>query len=174
MSPVAARKDIALGCSPVVTLRLLAMADEAKSTLVDEPEQLVLPLEWAWSVPRPVEVKVEPARSLPDAKQWGGRITQASFEIMLGSRPAGQLARLVDARTLHVLALHTSKYSIARRRRSGSVLPRPRISSIRCYQPHPEAAEISAVVHDGERYRAVAIRLNARGNQWLATAFEMG
>ncbi len=174
MSPATARRDISVGCSPVVTLRLLAMADEAHSTLVDEPEQLVLPLEWAWSVPRPAPAQPEPARQLPDAKQWGGRITQASFEIMLGSRPAGQLARLVDARTLHVLALHTSKYSIARKRHPGTVLARPRICSLRCFQPHAEAAEISAVVHDGERYRAVALRLNARGNQWLATAFEMG
>ncbi len=173
MSTALAPRDIAPGCSPVVTLRLLAMADEAKSMVVDEPEQLVLPLEWAWAVPAPVPVQPEPVRELPDPKQWGGRITQASFEIMLGSRPAGQLARLVDAHTLQVLALHTSRYSVARKRKPGAVLPRPRISSLRCFQPHPEAAEISAVVHDGSRYRAVAIRLNARGNHWLATAFEM-
>lgn len=160
--------------SPLVTLRLLAMADEVRCAPTEEPEQLVLPLEWAWSIPKRREEEPKPPAERADPKQWGARMTLAAFEIMLGRRPAGQLARIVDSRTLHTLAVHTNRYAAARRLKRTGTQMRPRLTSIRCYQPHPDAAEITAVVHDGERIRAVAMRMNARGTQWLTTAFEIG
>lgn len=169
------RSTSSIGCSPVTTLRLLAMANEPGApTIIDEPEQLMLPLEWAWSVPRRVEPPPPLPSERPDPRQWGGRVALAAFEIMIGDRSAGQLARLVDSKTLHVLALNTSKISIERRRLRSLVPGRPRVTSVRCYQPHPDAAEITAVVHDGVKFRAVAMRLAGRGGQWMATAFEMG
>lgn len=174
MSPATARRDTIVGCSPVVALRLLSMVEDARAAVTHEPEQLVLPLEWAWSVSAIVEEPEPVVLDRPDPKQWGGRIALAAFEIMLGRRPAGQLSRLMDARTLHVLSLHTSRYGIARRTRKPGVVMRPRLSSVRCQQPHPDAAEVTAVVHDGERYRAVAMRMTARGSQWYTTAFELG
>lgn len=174
MSGALAHREPTAACSPVVTLRLLAMVEEARSTTVDEPEQMTLPFEWAWSVPARREAPPLEERPRQDPKQWGGRIALAAFEIMLGRRPAGQLARMMDAKTLHLLSEQTKRYAIARRtRRPGSLL-RPRLTSIRCYQPHPDAAEITAVIHDGDRIRAVAMRLSARGGQWITTAFEMG
>lgn len=171
----ALRPTGSIGCSPVTTLRLLAMADDPGTpTLIDEPEQLMLPLEWAWSVPRRVDPEPPKPSERPDPRQWGGRVALAAFEIMIGNRSANQLARLVDSKTLHVLALHTSRMSIERRRQRNVVTGRPRVTSVRCYQPHPDAAEITAVVHDGVRFRAVAMRLAGRGGQWMATAFEMG
>ena len=171
----ALRTGGSIGCSPVVTLRLLAMADDVgRPTIIDEPEQLVLPLEWAWSVPQPVEPEPVQRTDRADAKQWGARVTLAAFEIMLGNRPANQLARIVDSRTLHVLSMYTSRLSVERKRLRNVVPTRPRITSVHCYQPHADAAEITAVVHDGVRFRAVAIRLSGRGGQWMTTAFEMG
>lgn len=164
-----------MGCSPVMTLRLLAMAGDGGSpTVVDEPEQLVLPLEWAWSVPTPVVPAPAPAPERADARQWGARVTLAAFEVMLGNRPANQLSRLVDSKTLHALSVHTNRIGIERKKHRNVLPGRPRLTSVRCYQPHADAAEITAVVHDGLRHRAVAMRLTARGGQWLATAFEMG
>lgn len=171
----AARSDHGIGCSPVMTLRLLAMADEAShSTIIDEPEQLVLPLEWAWSVPKRPEPEPRKPADRPDPQQWGGRVTLAAFEIMLGHRSASQLARLMDSKTLHVLAMNTSRIGIERKKLRNVVPGRPRLTSVHCYQPHPDAAEITAIVHDGVRIRAVALRLAGRGGQWMATAFEMG
>lgn len=174
MTGAAARREPMTGCSPVVALRLLSMVEDARTTVASEPEQLVLPLEWAWSVPAPEPEPTSPVRERPDPRQWGGRMALVSFEIMLGRRPAGQLARLMDARTLQVIALHTSRYGIARRTRKPGTVMRPRLTSVRCQQPHPDAAEVAVVVHDGERYRAVAMRLTARGSQWFTTAFELG
>ena len=173
MSAQNARASVPVICSPVATLRLLAMADEMRSTIVHEAEQLVLPLEWARLVPAPAAPDPEPAPR-PDPQQWGARIVLASFEIMLGRRSAGQLSRLMDAKTLHVLSLHTNRYAIARSAQRSGNPPRPRVTSARAYQPHPDAAEVTAVVHDGHRFRAVAMRLTARGNQWIVTAFEVG
>lgn len=176
MSTNALRAERHMGCSPIMTLRLLAMAEDAgESTEIEEPEQLMLPLEWG--PPRLVVARPEPvpAPARPDPRQWGGRITLAAFEIMLGKRPAHQLSRLVDSRTLQQLALHTSRYGRERARlRPGQVPGRPRVTSVRSFQPHADAAEVTAVVHDGLRYRAVAIRLSARGDQWMTTAFQMG
>lgn len=169
----AARADRRMGCSPVMTLRLLAMAEDVGHDIViDEPEQLVLPLEWAWSIPRRVAPTIAAPSARPDPRHWGGRVTLAAFEIMLGTRPASQLARLMDARTLQTLALQSSNYSVQRKKAGRVLQGRPKLTSVHCYQPHPDAAEVTAVIHDGFRFRAVALRLNARGNQWVATAFE--
>ena len=171
----AVRVERATGCSPVLTLRLLAMADEAcHSTTIDEPEQLVLPLEWAWSVPVKADVIATSREERPDPRQWGGRVTLAAFEIMMGNRSANQLARLVDAKTLHVLAMYTTRIGLERKNQRNLLPGRPRLASVHCYQPNADAAEITAVVHDGVRFRAVAMRLSGRGGQWMTTAFEMG
>lgn len=162
-----------MGCSPVMTLRLLAMAEDVgRDIVIDEPEQLVLPLEWAWSVPRRTPPPVITPSVRPDPKQWGGRVTLAAFEIMLGTRPASQLARLMDSRTLQTLALHSNRYLVERKKAGRTIPGRPKLTSVHCFQPHPDAAEVTAIVHDGFRFRAVALRLNARGPQWVATAFE--
>lgn len=51
MTAATALRDSVPGCSPVVTLRLLANSDIGTSQTIDEPEQLILPFDWAWSVP---------------------------------------------------------------------------------------------------------------------------
>lgn len=169
------RTSGSLGCSPIMTLRLLSMVDDRGTPLIiDEPEQLVLPLDWAWSVPARREPEPPKPVERADPSAWGARIALAAFEIMLGNRPANQFARIVDAKTLQVLALNTSKLHIERKRLRNVIPARPRISSVRCFQPHKDAAEVTVVVHDGVRFRAVAMRLSARSGQWVATAFEMG
>ncbi len=169
----AARREFAPSGSPIATLRLLASAATPPAHLLEDAEQLTLPFEWAWTIPRKVERVAQIPVERPDPKLWGGRIVQAAFEIMLGRRPAGQLARHIDAPTASVLALHSSRYDLARRRSRTLQQARPRVTSVHLFQPHDDAAEVTAVVHDGERFRAVAMRLNARGTQWVATAFEM-
>lgn len=159
--------------SPVATLRLLAAAGTPPAQLLEDPEQLPLPFEWSWTFPSKVAPAPPSIVKRPDPGTWGGRILLAAFEIMLGRRPAGQLARHIDAPTAAVLAMHSSRYDLARRRGRPQQQAHPRITSVHTFQPHDDAAEISAVVHDGERFRAVAIRLNARGAQWITTAFEM-
>ena len=173
MSTAAALRDSVPGCSPVVTLRLLANSDAGVPQIIDEPEQLILPFDWAWLVVPP---RVEPPTPPPeriDPRQWAARITLATFEVLLGRRPAAQLARYIDQRTAATLATHASVYARRRAAARGAKPVTPQITSTRIQQPHPEAAEATIVLHDGYRFRAVAMRLTGRNTSWVCTAFEI-
>lgn len=173
MSHAAALRDSVPGCSPVVTLRLLANSDAGKPQVIDEPEQLILPFDWAWLVVPPrVEPPAAPADRL-DPKQWAARIALATFEVLLGRRPAAQLARHIDQRTAAALATHASAYGRRRQQQRGGPVATPQIASTRIQQPHPDAAEVTIVLHDGYRFRAVAMRLTARNTAWICTAFDI-
>lgn len=173
MTHAAALRTSAPGCSPVVTLRLLANSDAGAPQTVDEPEQLVLPFDWAWLVQPPrVELPAPPPERL-DPKQWGARIALATFEVLLGRRPAAQLGRYIDQRTASSLATHAGQYARKRQQVRSVTVASPQVTSTRVQQPHPDAAEVTVVMHDGYRFRAVALRLTARNTSWVCTAFEI-
>lgn len=173
MSAAAALRDSAPGCSPVITLRLLANSDAGKPQTVDEPEQLILPFDWVWSVKPPrVEVPAPPPDRV-DPKQWGARIALATFEVLLGRRPAAQLARYIDHRTAGALATQAAAYARKRQQSRSSGIATPQVTSTHIQQPHVDAAELAIVLHDGYRFRAVAMRLTARNTAWVCTAFEI-
>lgn len=174
MSTSAAR-NAGPGQSAIVTLRLLAAA----TTDVDPErerdfEQLTLPLEWVRVVtPRLRPVALAPVRTaeLPEPRAWALRITQAALEVLVGRRSAGQLARHIDARAASSLANHASQYEVRRRRER--TLPPPRITSVQVHQPHPDAAEVTIVIQDGERFRAIAMRMEVKAARWIVTAFSI-
>jgi transcription antitermination factor NusA-like protein len=58
------------------------------------------------------------------------------------------------------------------RRRSPGELPALR--SIRVGEPADGIAEISAVIRQGERHRAVAVRLEGIDGRWRCTALQLG
>lgn len=173
MTHAAALRDSAPGCSPIVTLRLLANSDAGKPQTIDEPEQLTLPFDWVWlATPPRVEPPPPPAERV-DPRQWGARIALAAFEVMLSRRPAAQLARYIDQRAAMSLSSHAQQYAFQRKRnRVGQSTPQ--IASVRIQQPHQDAAELAIVIHDGIRFRAIAMRLSARDTTWICTAFELG
>ena len=174
MSAVAAR-NTAPGLSPVVTLRLLAAASTDGEQPLFEPEyeQLILPLEWVRVVARPKPPKPptapKPVPELPDPKAWAVHITQAALEVLVGRRSAGQLARHIDPRAASALANYAAQYEVRRKR--VRTLPPPRISSAHVDSPRPGAAEVTVVFFDGERFRAIAARLDAKQQRWTLTSF---
>lgn len=173
MTHAAALRDSVPGCSPVITLRLLANSDAGTPQLIDEPQQLTLPFDWVWLAQPPrVELPPPPVERV-DPQRWGARITLAAFEVMLGRRPAGQLARYIDPRTASSLATHASQYARRRLQTKSVAIANPQITSSRVQQPHPDAAEVTVVLHDGYRFRAVGLRLTARNTTWICTAFEI-
>lgn len=173
MTAAAALRDSVPGCSPVVTLRLLAASDVGKPQTIDEPEQLILPLDWVRSLTPPRVERPAPPPERVDPKQWGTRIALATFEVLLGRRPAAQLARYIDHRTAGSLATHASTYARKRQQRGNAVVAAPQVTSAHLQQPHEDAVELAVVLHDGYRFRAVAMRLNARHTAWVCTAFEI-
>jgi hypothetical protein len=49
-----------------------------------------------------------------------------------------------------------------------------RVRRVRVCAPREGVAECSAVVHDGTRVRALAIRLERQPDRWQVTALEIG
>ncbi|KHL16410.1 hypothetical protein CLV56_2798 [Mumia flava] len=144
----------------------LPLTDGANALALDAP-------------PRP-DVRVGPppvrlrAVEDEDLAARGARLVQAVLEVQAGTRPLGQLARVLRTDVHDQLQRRLTLLARTRRPRP-TPPPRARVASARAYQPHPDAAEISVrVVQDG-RSRAVAARIEydreRREPTWVCTAF---
>lgn len=116
------------------------------------------------------DLQAHPAH-LPDPRSWAARFVQAAVEVGAGVRPPGQLSRWTTA---DVLATLTRRHQIAARLRARPDRPahRTRVGTVRTCSPRVGAVEVSAVVHEPQRVRAVALRLEVHKNRWFVTAFE--
>jgi hypothetical protein len=115
---------------------------------------------------------VQPTRrsDLPDPRPWAGHIAQAIIEVMSGARPAPQLLRWT---TPEVYAVVARRASVSTRRG----LPRSRratVRSVRVCEPADGVAEACAVVIDGTRVRALALRLVGLDGRWRVEALQVG
>lgn len=148
--------------------------------------QLALPLEYevAPGVPAipPVPTHLHlvtdaPAmpEGLPPAGLWTARLARAIVEVAQGERPAAQLAPHVSRDQLTRLSLRGN--AVARHPSSRQTRGATRMRQVRGVRVCPVApgiVETSAVLIGGQRAQAVALRLEAVGQQWLATAVELG
>jgi hypothetical protein len=98
------------------------------------------------------------------------RLATASVEVIAGSRPAAQMARwlapgVLDAlRSRAMLARHAALH----------LTHAPNVRNLRICLLDERVVEATAVVDDGRRVRAVAVRLEAHRGMWRATALEVG
>jgi hypothetical protein len=106
---------------------------------------------------------------LPDARAFGRRLLVAITEAMSGRR------------TLHQLAAHLSQsvYSglvsdLGRADRARAWRGQVTIRSVRVSEPADGVAELSAVVRTGNRYRAVAARLEGLDGRWRCVRLQLG
>jgi hypothetical protein len=97
----------------------------------------------------------------------------ALIEVIDGDRPAAQLVRW----TTRTVFQSVSRYSqaagrtrVRRRARTG----REQVASVRVSQPAEGALEVSARIRCGERFRALAARLEAVPGGWRCTALQIG
>lgn len=113
----------------------------------------------------------EPAE-LPDAATWCGTLVRAAVEVLMGARPAAQLSRWMDADLWTAL----NRRALLGVRINGRLV-RARAVTVRRVHPcaiDPHTWEASVVVHDGERVRAAAVRIEMYRNRWRATALQIG
>lgn len=134
-------------------------------------------------VPVPLQPADEPVRpavrtpstELPDPQRWAGQFVQAAVEVSIGLRPVTQLVRWT---TEEVYALLSRRHDVATRaRRSGRLTVPPgrtRVRSVRTEEIRDGVVEASAVVVDGTRARAVALRLEGLDGRWQVGAFVLG
>jgi hypothetical protein len=120
---------------------------------------------------------VQPA-SMPSAA-WVARIARAIVEVADGDRPAGQLNRWVDRAPLAMLSARGVAYrrhpAVRDRRNSLSAArATQQVRAVRLCPVSSRAVEASAVLVGGGRGRALALRLEARGSDWIVAAVALG
>lgn len=155
-------------------------------------QQLTLPYEYEVApgipavppVPRhlhvvPGETPQDPGASVPEGLEppgrWTQRLARAIAEVASGERPAGQLQGHVTREVQTYLALRGQ--SVARHPSTRATRGTTRLRSVRGVRVCPVApgvVEASAVLVGNDRARALALRLEAQGDQWVATAVHLG
>lgn len=109
---------------------------------------------------------VTPRELLTDPQRLARALAQGVAEALQGFRPVAQLARqltpTVQAEVLRAVG------------GIGPAGPRPVVTSVRISEPAPGAAELSATVRHGSRWRAMAMRLEGLDGRWQCTALVVG
>lgn len=108
-------------------------------------------------------------RDLPDPEAWATRFLQAVMETLAGARPPVQLQEWTSSsvRGQVVRAAQTRRWA----RPTGGL---PAVRSVRVSEPADGVAEISGVVQRGQRYAAVAARLEGFDGRWRCVALQLG
>jgi Family of unknown function (DUF6459) len=104
--------------------------------------------------------------SLPAPGPWAGRLVQAVVEVIGGDRPLGQLVRWTHEDVYEQLRTLAARRPAAWPRRL-----RAQVRSVHVDEPTDGVAEVCAVVHDGVRARAYALRLEGADGRWSCTQF---
>lgn len=121
------------------------------------------PAERAW----PIMTGTGPDRALlPDPTPLAGSIVLAAVEVLVGMRPMVQLTRWLSPAVHDALAARQPAPAPRRRR--------PTVRSVHVTRVSASAAEVCVIVHDGERVRAAAARMEAHRRQWRVTALQIG
>lgn len=137
---------------------------------------LVLPddAELAEELPRSAAVERKPNRTglLPEPRFWAGTFIQAAMEVAGGLRSAGQLVRWTTPEVHAILARRGAL--TARARRGLTTASKPRVRALVACLPRPGVCEVSAVIAEPERVRAVAFRMEGLHGRWRVTELEIG
>lgn len=107
---------------------------------------------------------------LPDPQVWAGHVAQGLVEVMAGARPAPQLLRWTTPEVYAVVARRASVST----RRGLPATRRATVRSVRVCEPADGVAEACAVVVDGPRIRALAMRLVGLDGRWRVEALQVG
>lgn len=109
---------------------------------------------------------------LPDPEQWAAALVRSAVEALLGLRPAAQLGRWLSQDLYEALARRAGlavrvhgRSQVAR----GTVIRRVHVCPVR-----EGVREATVVLHDGQKVRAAAVRLEVHRGRWRATALEIG
>lgn len=156
-------------------------------------EQDVLPLEWSLpngvpATPRGTGLVLirgrqaddddfgpvpTPRTALPEPAPWAARLVQGIAEILSFDRPVTQLVRWATPDVYDELRRRVDARRPARPSRALRPGRRPTVRSVHVTEPSDGVAEVCAVVDDGQRTRAFALRLEGVDGRWRATALDL-
>jgi Family of unknown function (DUF6459) len=106
---------------------------------------------------------------LPDPAEWSVALALAVLQAMLAQRPIAQLNRWLAEDVLSMVTVQQRRC----RSEQARAARRVGVRSVRVQHPATDVAEVSAHVMVGVRDTAVAFRLEALGERWLCTAFQL-
>jgi hypothetical protein len=118
-------------------------------------------------------VERTPRVALPDPRAFAGRFVDATLEVLAGSRPLTQLMPLTNEivyAQLGAMVRRRGRYGTVARRVSTGPLRRPRLL---ISEPADGVAEITAIIRQQDRARAIAARLEGLDGRWRCTAWEL-
>jgi hypothetical protein len=153
----------------------------------DEPEaappqvvgSLALTLPGLGRTRPPVPLRLVPPAQAPDPAgrpaplgPVAARLAQAVAEVLAGGRSPAQLADHATLDVLRQLERSVGRLGGSHPRRAGQLI-HPRVTSIHIGEPAERVAELCVVVDLGFRRRALALRLEARGQRWRCTALQL-
>ncbi|NDL58581.1 Rv3235 family protein [Phytoactinopolyspora mesophila] len=116
----------------------------------------------AGAIPPPIAAAAGP----PEPRRWCAMIVQALIETLYGRRPVQQLSRWTNDAVYQGL-----EHRIAARPRAVSTAT-PTVRALRVCEVNPAVVEACAVLQIGSRVRALALRLEATGDQWQCTTLQ--
>ena len=113
-----------------------------------------------------------PSGALPDPGPVTAGVVQAVVEVLSGARPAAQLLRWLSADVYAGVQRRAALATRVRGRRTPA--RRAAVRRVVLSTPRDGVAEAAVVVQDGQRVRAVAVRLEGLDGRWRVTALEVG
>lgn len=127
--------------------------------------------------PRPPVHRPNPrARRAPQIPvpidRWAALLAVALAETLTGSRPVQQLTRWLDT-DIYTRVSRRAGLTVRLRGRPPQVTHAALIA-LRASMIDADRHEVSAVVHDGTRVRAMALRVERFGMRWRVTEAELG
>ena len=122
-------------------------------------------------VPRPT-----PRTDLPEPMPWAGRLVQGILEVLAGVRPLSQLVRWTTTEVYDSISTRTEQRFRRTSEARGNTQHRLAevVRSVHVSEPGDGIAEVCAIVQQGPRCRAVALRLEGIDGRWQCTALQIG
>jgi hypothetical protein len=158
----------------------------------DELPHIIRPRPRLWSVPDvadqlPFPAPAPPPRppeppsfapqftssaELPSPRRAAGSLVQAALEALCGRRPLQQLIGYTTDPVYRQLKSRVRLESTRRTRCRGPAEAPARLRSVHVHEPADGVAEVVAVVRQGDRHQALALRLEGVDGHWRCTTFE--
>jgi hypothetical protein len=109
---------------------------------------------------------------LPEARLWAAAFIQAAMEVTCGLRPSAQLVRWTTP-DVHGKLVRRSALTARALKVGSSVGAKPRLRALVLCSPRAGVCEVSAVIAETQRVRAVAFRMEGLHGRWRVTELEM-
>lgn len=106
-------------------------------------------------------------------RAWASRLACAVVEVLAGERPAAQLLRWTTQEVYDMVARQARQLSRGNEAGGAASRIKPTVRLVRVCEPADGVVEACAVVGKGERFSAVALRLEHLQGGWRCTALEM-